>query len=69
MYPFPMELLNNFQDWFFNKEFWLAENVTWKDLENNPDDGIYKAQPADLWAVFPTAIVIFIARHLFEKYV
>ncbi|KAF6024670.1 hypothetical protein EB796_017032 [Bugula neritina] len=64
-----MELLNNFQDWFFNKEFWLAENVTWKDLENNPDDGIYKAQPADLWAVFPTAIVIFIARHLFENFV
>lgn len=61
-----MDYYQSFQEWFFQKEFWLAENVTWEDLQNK-DDGIYIAQPADLWRAIPVAAVIFILRILFEK--
>jgi len=62
-----MDSLQALSDKFFDEDFWLAENITWKDLENTPGSGIYIAQTSDLWMIFPCALVLFVARFVFEK--
>ncbi|KAF6036432.1 CERS5 [Bugula neritina] len=52
---------------FFSEWFWLPENITWKDFENIPGEGIYIPQPKDILYCIPVAVVIFCARIFFER--
>lgn len=59
--------INSAYDRLFYEGFWLPKNLTWKDFELNPNDGIYVAQPRHLIYVFACALVIFCIRQLFER--
>ncbi|XP_002732672.1 ceramide synthase 6-like [Saccoglossus kowalevskii] len=53
--------------WFWNERFWLPINVTWADLRNS-DEARYP-QAEDLYSAFPYAILIFLIRIVFERFV
>ncbi|XP_067932408.1 ceramide synthase 5-like [Watersipora subatra] len=54
---------------FFSESFWIPKGFTWKDYENNAEDGIYIPQTKDLLYCIPTAIVVFVVRKLFERFI
>ncbi|XP_067931958.1 ceramide synthase 5-like [Watersipora subatra] len=64
-----MDILMNFQDWFFTERFWLPGNTTWNELRNIPGDHTYIPQAYELTLIFPAAAGLFIIRKLFETLV
>lgn len=52
---------------FWNEKFWLSNNLTWKDLENTSRRNFGQAGDL-LWAV-PLALLLFIVRLLFERFI
>lgn len=64
-----MELLEPVRSFFWNEWFWLPANVTWGHLENKPGSGIYYSQFSDLLFVFPCALLLYVIRQLYEKYI
>ncbi|ELT87375.1 hypothetical protein CAPTEDRAFT_170489 [Capitella teleta] len=59
------DAFHGIQDWFWNEDFWLPPNVTWKDLTR--DETTYIAYARDLWAVFPLAVLLFLIRLVWER--
>ena len=58
-----------FRGWFWNKTFWLPANRTWADLRRSDAPGSpFYPDIYDLLVVFPIAVVLFLARLLWERY-
>ena len=58
-----------FRGWFWNKTFWLPANRTWDDLRRSDAPGSpFYPDIYDLLIVFPIAVVLFLARLLWERY-
>ena len=60
-----METLNIIYDTIWSEYFWLPPNVTWADLDSRDD--IHIAKPRELVYSFAIAIVLFLARLVWER--
>lgn len=59
-----------FRGWFWNKTFWLPANRTWDDLRRSDAPGSpFYPDIYDLLIVFPIAVVLFLARLLWERFI
>lgn len=52
-------------NWFWDENFWLPSNVSWKDLQDNGGDKYPHIQ--DFYMVFPFAVFLIICRFFFER--
>ena len=59
--------MENISNWFWNERFWFPEGVSFDDVKS--DENVSYAQPRDLFALPVYGFIVFILRHLFEKYV
>ena len=58
-----MQQLNEF---FWSKSFWLPPNTTWEDLTSNKY-GIRIPQTRDLYVILPYTVLIVLMRMFFER--
>ncbi|CAF4613590.1 unnamed protein product [Rotaria sp. Silwood2] len=50
-------------------EFWLPQNITWKDFKQLEQNGIRLPNIQDLFYVYPLAGLLYLTRFLFESYI
>lgn len=50
----------------WNEEFWLPNNITWKDFNQLENNGVHMPKVHDLLFVYPLAGMLYLARLLFE---
>ena len=62
-----MEVGTSFNEWFWNDEFWLPENVTWEDFKST--ETMFIPTMKDLLFPIPIAIGLFLVRLIWERWV
>ena len=60
-----MEVLDQFNKYFWDEDFWLPPNVTWKHLES--DEHTFIPSFSDMWIPLPIAVGLFILRLLWQR--
>ena len=55
-----------FLDWFWNEDFWLPPNDTWKSMADT-SQGIYRARYEDLYYPLIVAWLLLVIRFFFEN--
>ena len=59
--------MENISTWFWNEKFWLPEGISFEDIKSTEHETY--AQPRDLLALPVFGFIVFILRHLFERFV
>ncbi|KAL4222172.1 Ceramide synthase 5 [Mactra antiquata] len=64
-----MNLWERLNSIFWNEWFWLPDNTTWAKLKNVPGSGVYYPETKDLLVTVVLALVLYLIRQLYEKFV
>ena len=53
----------------WSEDFWLPKNTTWNDFNQLENSGVQMPRIHDLVYVYPLAVLLYLTRVLFERYV
>lgn len=59
--------MENISNWFWNDDFWLPKGVSFNDFVPSTDE-VY-ARPRDLLALPVYGLIVYVLRHVYERYI
>ena len=55
------------QYWFWSEKLWLPPNMTWDAFKS--EENLRIPQPSELFLTIPIAILLFIIRLIYERFI